>query len=250
MTFVNGYRCTLLHYVEELQEAAEKNNHKIFVDGYQKYLPDMVYFGIDASDEWFDRTKQIPHYLNFDVPDLPNLPDDFNKSFETICLERATELLSTGKYINLLWSGGIDSTVALAAIHAIIQDRKQFNVTCTYNSVYESGPLFDMFIKHNYAFDIKIQPLTYSQIEPNLPFDILLNGQLGDNLCSPGGMSSDMTPQIKQRRYKDISSMDIPWQDTFTDDFVKFCFLRNFYVNHIEILKVSMVLHFEIKTNN
>ena len=52
--------------------------------------------------------------LNFDP--VPEIPKDYNTTFEEVANCRAIELWNMDKPIRLWWSGGIDSTCALVAL--------------------------------------------------------------------------------------------------------------------------------------
>jgi hypothetical protein len=95
----------------------------------------------------YDRTGNVPHYLNM-KPNLLPIPDatGFNKSFEQVVKERCLELLSLGKRINVVWSGGIDSTLVLFALIHYAKDPSLITVYGTYNSIMECGELFDKYI--------------------------------------------------------------------------------------------------------
>jgi hypothetical protein len=104
-----------------------------------------------------DRTQSIPHFLDIDytyspIPVNPN----FNLDLNTIVKNRCLELLSTGKQINVAWSGGIDSTFVLLALQHYASDPKQVTVYGTYNSIIESGDFFDRFIKDRMEYSIKV----------------------------------------------------------------------------------------------
>lgn len=97
-----------------------------------------------------DRTGQIQQLLPVSiVSPMPSAVQGFSKTFKQICFERAKELLSIGKRLNILWSGGIDSTTVLLALIACATDNKQIRVICTHTSIVESGNVFDTHIKGN-----------------------------------------------------------------------------------------------------
>jgi len=104
-----------------------------------------------------DRTQTIPHFLDIDysyspIPKNPN----FNLDLNTIVKNRCLELLSTGKQINVAWSGGIDSTFVLLSLQNYATDPEQIRVYGTYNSIIESGDFFDRFIKYKTKYSIKV----------------------------------------------------------------------------------------------
>lgn len=117
----------------------------------ENYTPDLFLsyrkFGMDTQNFVYDRTKSIPHYINI-KPDLAPIPSvvGFNKSFEQIIKDRCLELLSYNKKINVVWSGGIDSTLALFALLHYANDKNQIKVYGTYSSILESGDMFDRYI--------------------------------------------------------------------------------------------------------
>lgn len=105
--------------------------------------PPMMYF--------LDRSQHIRHFLpvNDGKAPWPSYDPAFSKSFGDVCLERAKELLSFGQVINVHWSGGLDSTTALLSIMLACEKPEQIRVLCSPDSIVESGPLFDRFIKHS-----------------------------------------------------------------------------------------------------
>ena len=114
-------------------------NENLF-KSYRKY-------GMDTQNFVYDRTDTIPHYINIkkNIAPIPSA-DGFNKSFEEVVEERAKELLSYNKPISVVWSGGIDSTLALFALIKFANDPEQISVYGTYSSILESGNMFDNYI--------------------------------------------------------------------------------------------------------
>ena len=84
---------------------------------------------------------------------------------------RCIELLSTGKQINVAWSGGIDSTFVLFSLYNYANDKSQISVYGTYNSIIESGDLFDRFIKNR----INIFLSNFKQYLENISIDDINN---------------------------------------------------------------------------
>lgn len=130
----------------------------------------------------YDRTGEIPHFLNIDE-EYSKLPTgSINKSFEQICEDRAKELLSSDKKINVSWSGGIDSTFVLFCLYNYAKDKDQIVVYGTYNSVIESGYLFDRYIKDRIQYKIKVN----SSFKENYQSDELyVTGQPSNLLFQP-----------------------------------------------------------------
>jgi hypothetical protein len=148
---------------EEIYEHSKKNN---FSCNYFMY----------------DRTGAIPHFLNID-PEYSKIPSGFiSKSFKDIAEERAKYLISLDKPINVSWSGGLDSTFILFCLYQYAKDKEQIRVYGTYNSVIESGYLFDRYIKDRMICNIKIN----SSYKTNYQSDELyITGQPSNLLFHP-----------------------------------------------------------------
>jgi len=147
---------------------------------------------------WQDRTRTIPHYLKMsDWEPLPTVDPKFNKTFKDICLETAEDIvkLADGKTINISWSGGLDSTAVFFSLLEVAGPSK-LKVFCNYNSIIESGSLFDTYIKGN---NIEYS-LTTPIVSPKFGDGLIVTGMLGDQLY---GRYQSLTPD----------QFSMPWQD-------------------------------------
>ena len=104
----------------------------------------------------YDRTGSIPHFLNIDSEYSKIPTGNCTKSFKQIAEERAKYLISLNEPINVSWSGGLDSTFVLFCLLNYVKDRDQITVYGTYNSVIESGYMFDRYIKDRVKYSIKV----------------------------------------------------------------------------------------------
>jgi hypothetical protein len=140
-------------------------------------------FGMDKQNFVYDRTGTIPHYVNI-KPNLAPIPNTqgFNKSFEQVVEERAKELLSFNKQVNVVWSGGIDSTLALFALIKYANDPSQITVYGTYTSILESGNLFDNNILPK---GVRHRIRVASKKEFESPNEIYVTGFMGNQLFGP-----------------------------------------------------------------
>lgn len=129
-----------------------------------------------------DRTGTIPHYLNVNQSLYPIPSGTKCLSFNEVAKKRALELINLGKPIYVSWSGGVDSTFVLLTLYHYATDKSQIRVYGTYNSIVESGYIFDRFIKYKFMYDIHT-PVSlhnnYNNIEPG---SIIVTGALGNNL--------------------------------------------------------------------
>lgn len=141
-------------------------------------------FGFNRYNVVFDRTGTLPHYLNM-VPDAHPFPSNlegFSKSFYQISEERCKELLSLNKPINVMWSGGLDSTYILFLLHHLANDKDQVKVYGTYNSIIESGDLFDRRIKNNMKYNISIAKDNSNKYNDD---ELYVSGMCGNQLFGP-----------------------------------------------------------------
>jgi hypothetical protein len=146
---------------------------------FQKY----ELFGLNDHNAIYDRTGNLPHYLN--MSDFHKMPDKdilFNKSFFEVTELRCKELLSIGKPINVLWSGGIDSTYALFMLYHFANDKSQVRISGTYNSILESGDMFDRKLKHIMQYSIGTSSGTEFKFHND---EIYISGMGGNQLFGP-----------------------------------------------------------------
>jgi hypothetical protein len=149
-----------------------------------------------------DRTKSIPSIVKTHIEDEQLIPTGKPKSLNLldICLDRASEILKTDKPINILWSGGVDSTVALFALMRQVRNINQLSIVCTFESILESGGLFDALIKDS-GIRIKFDqtrrntnlPFTFDNEDPT---QLYITGQCADQLfANPRFLKIKDTPQ-------------------------------------------------------
>lgn len=169
-------------------------NPQIFNQTKQHYKLNDVQFDIynrlnkhNFSKDYFlvDRTGSIPHFLDIDYSYSP-IPKNtnFNLDFHTIVKNRCIELLSLGKQINVSWSGGIDSTFVLFSLYHYANDPDQIQVYGTYNSIIESGDLFDKFIKNRMKYYIRTN--STQRLNFNDENSIYVTGSMANQLFTPG----------------------------------------------------------------
>jgi len=128
----------------------------------------------------YDRTGAIAHFLNIDSEYSKIPTGNCNKSFKQIAEERAKYLISLGKPINVSWSGGLDSTFVLFCLLNYATDKDQITVYGTYNSVIESGYMFDRYIKNQVKYNIKVN--SKNNYENN---ELYVTGALSNQLFQP-----------------------------------------------------------------
>lgn len=160
---------------ENIDSKYLNENYLSILDTYNKN-------GFGVSKFMFDRTGTIEHYLNVtNSHKVSNITPTYNFSFNETVEKRCKELLSLGKRINVSWSGGIDSTFVLFALYHYAEDKDQIQVYGTYNSIIESGYLFDRYIKDRIKYKITTNPL--KKLTYICPDDeIFVTGGMGNQL--------------------------------------------------------------------
>jgi hypothetical protein len=148
---------------------------------FQKYEK----FGMNSHNMIYDRSEQIPHYLKISnyIHPMPARVENYNTSFLELTEQRAKQLLATGKHINVMWSGGIDSTYILLALMHFANDLDQIRVYGTYNSIIESGDMFDRRIKDKLQYIIK--PASYQAFNYKEFDGLYVSGMCGNQLFGP-----------------------------------------------------------------
>lgn len=167
------------------------------------------------SFSFADRTGAMPSFIKTHIIPEQQIPvgTPAYSNYVDICLDRARQLLSTGKQLNVMWSGGLDSTVALFALINQAQNKDQVNILCTFDSILESGTIFDRYLKNS---NIKVkfeqtrlefsQPYSYDYQDPT---QLYINGQCGDQLFGP--RVSLPIPGVKPTD---------PWDSGYSRDFM------------------------------
>ena len=181
------------HLIPKLIRMREEWLPPFLSEHYSDHLLDQYdRFGLNKHNTVYDRTGHLPHYLNMDPKHtMPGKVDGFNKTFWEITVNRAKELLSIGKPINVLWSGGLDSTYILFVLKHFANDPEQVRVFGTYNSIIESGDLFDRRIKKEFMHTIKVgtsNDFTYTQDT------LYVSGMCGNQLFGPADDFFSNTP--------------------------------------------------------
>jgi asparagine synthetase B (glutamine-hydrolysing) len=139
--------------------------------------------GLNSSNMVYDRSGILPHYLNIDKSNHLPAIKPFNKTFMEVCEERAKELLNQNKVIHVLWSGGLDSTFILFLLKYYSNDPDQVRVWGTFNSLIESGDLFDRRLKDEFKYRIEVPPPNVHSF--NAIDCIFVSGMCANHLFGP-----------------------------------------------------------------
>lgn len=97
---------------------------------------------------YVDRTGTMPSLLEVPYDPVPQFNPQFEHcSFLDVTMARAQDIISQDKVICVQWSGGLDSTLALASLVRQARYRDQIEIQLTWESICESGSLFDEVIQ-------------------------------------------------------------------------------------------------------
>jgi len=102
-----------------------------------------------------DRTGTFQGMIKTETEAMPSIPNNFTKTFEDICNERAAELIATNKELIVTWSGGIDSTgVLVSLIKAAGTNTDQIKVKFERRSIDENPDFYNNHIKDKLNHEI------------------------------------------------------------------------------------------------
>ncbi|KAA1248031.1 hypothetical protein [Aquimarina sp. RZ0] len=142
------------------------------------YLKSCEFFGALL----IDRTETIDAGIDFKIID--QIPNETNTdlSFSKICDIRAAGITSSAKgKLKVLWSGGIDSTVALISLIKDLtatDDIDRLNVLLSKESIIEYPGFFKDVIKDKLNYEI-IQTCIIAHISAD---EVIISGEHGDQL--------------------------------------------------------------------
>ena len=140
---------------------------------------------------YIDRTGAMPSVLNVAYSKIPPFNESFqHRSFLDVSIDRAQELLSRDKTICVMWSGGVDSTLALASLVAQARHRDQIEILCSWESICEAGSLFDSVIKP-WNLQIRFDQTRLNTTNPytgDCGHELYVSGACGDQLFGPSNI--------------------------------------------------------------
>jgi hypothetical protein len=169
------------NYIKNFRESQVLLSDKFSAELLDNY----DYFKFNKHNMIYDRSGILPHFLKItsDLHPIPKAESTFNKDFFTITEERAKELIALNKTINVMWSGGIDSTYILFILKHFANDPDQIQVYGTYNSIIESGDLFDRRIRKEFKHYIKVT--ASNEFNCQEADGIYVSGMCGNQLFGP-----------------------------------------------------------------
>jgi hypothetical protein len=180
-----------------------------FTDNYIKLFDQANFFHL-KSGAIADRTNANKFFIPFvEEPKIPQSKGDFNKSFKQICEERSVQLLNTGKRLNILWSGGIDSTVLLFSLMNKANDLSQLKVILSPDSILGSGNMFDLLIKDKLKYMLHMNKAKREKLFDEKFIDVknelIITGCAADELNTTKRLKTIPT----DRKYDNLNYEDV-----------------------------------------
>lgn len=145
------------------------------------------------------RTKVLENYL---LPDFNNIK---KSTLEECCINRAQGLLAVDSVLYFLYSGGIDSTLALISFIKAGASRDKLVVVCNIDSIRENPNFYYTYIKPNFnlmSSELFMQTIKTRELDGRAVFcegaDGLYGQQLGEKAFSMFGGAYLEKPATRQ----------------------------------------------------
>lgn len=186
-------------------------------DSYNKLIELNALFSNSPTGDPVDRTCNLQGPFNFGVTRKWEQPTH-SQTLDEVIEQRVRHYLNTNKYLNLCWSGGIDSTCLVAGFLKHAKHLDQLRILYTPFSIYENRNFFE-FIKKNYP---KLELLDMSgDVYLDKEFEgTLVNGHGGDEF------TASLDESFFERHGYDV--INKPWRSLIQDpELQDFC--KNFF---------------------
>jgi hypothetical protein len=139
-----------------------------------------------------DRTNhQWPNFEYFNMFPMPTLADQTPDFMET-SVNRIKALVDNNKHINVLWSGGIDSTFIMTLMIDLgildqLYDNNRLTIGLNQDSIKENPNFYNKFIKPKFIDCVVQADHIVSSPKPD---EIIITGEMADNLVGSLTMKS------------------------------------------------------------
>lgn len=137
------------------------------------------------SSPLIDRTNTLVSGVDFEILDALDEFEKNGKSFGEICVERAVFIarraIKENKKIQVLWSGGIDSTLALVSLYRELEKREELRrleILLSQESIEEFTSFFYEIIEPKLKF-VLFNPPIYKYLDVD---KIIVTGEHGDQI--------------------------------------------------------------------
>lgn len=188
--------------------------------------PDLLYY----MERFFghcliDRTGVLKRSVAVRVLDpIPPMLQDFNMTISQVCEQRARDIFeraeAEGRSIEVLWSGGIDSTSLVVALLRVGSLRDLSRVTIVYTKASEKEyPLFKRLIAQKLKMrKVKDLESIYDSGDECPP--LIVTGELGDQIF--GSMFYNFFYDQAPKKTLFYNEQNTPWRAFMPDMLVKY----------------------------
>lgn len=174
-------------------------------------------FSTAPKGDFIDRSSTIRMPFNMSIGRPWIKFDSINYTLEETFLQQVKKLESKSIPINILWSGGIDSTAVVVAFLKHSSNLKNVRILYSTASMKENPGFFLKLLEHN---DIELVEFSG---------DFYLNQQL-DGIFVTGDLADDLTASLDQSFFDAVgfAKLNSSWKDYFWDkvpdvNFINFC---------------------------
>lgn len=183
------------------------------LDFYDTKLLSFLISTEKSRTNFFDRTGMLPNVYKLSYPHkFPYINNYQFISFEELCQKRVNELLQLNKPIDIWWSGGIDSTCLLAAFIRTPEAKNNFTVRLSYNSIIESGTIFEKYIRNNCKWSIH----NLNEIKQDINI-INVSGNCGNHIFGQGSVNMEYSFDQWEQPYQKFINVHPRISDTLLE---------------------------------
>ena len=193
------------------------NIHKFTNANNYNYLVDInKIFSTSPNGHPIDRTGFASCPVEFHIDRVWTVPTQ-QKTLDQAFRERVSKLTSSQQKINIMWSGGIDSTAMVTAFLKHAEDKNQLRILYSPWSTYEHPGYID-FIKKSHNIELV-----------DISGDIYVNTQF-DGIFITGDGGDELNASLDESFFTNhgYEAMFTSWKDFFykqnsDDKFINFC---------------------------
>lgn len=148
------FNTDLVNFVKEKRTEIDPSSYEKIInykpsyvnkdDKHLAYDPLVVIGKMVNTTSPIDRTGYIETPYNMSYISMPSYNKDFNKSYDNVALERAESIWKKDDNVDVLFSGGIDSTAACAALVETRPSNKKLRIICSESTKIECPDYHDI----------------------------------------------------------------------------------------------------------
>tara|TARA_R100001377_G_scaffold27711_2_gene14899 strand:- start:727 stop:1860 length:1134 start_codon:yes stop_codon:yes gene_type:complete len=194
----------------------------IHIDKFERYHKEIYEYGLMTAapnQPVMDMTGEKHFGFNVRIikNNIPNY-EEVNVGSDVIPLleKKAKEVCSLGRQVDILWSGGLDSTTTLLLLRDFAE-KDQLRIIMSEGSIDEYPWLYDTLVQHmphvvNREMDIRSEmKREHITVNANMA-DLMYHGSLGDHAIGNGPLKGDFSLCPVEYRTKTYWKLKYMWQ--------------------------------------